>query len=307
MQQNCGTCQGNGSAMRQHLQLHIAKYRRGGTIAPHSTPARRSNQRETSLRNIILHYHFYKNAGTSVDEVLKHNFKQASVSREFEPGKRQGKHALVAEWIAQTPEAIAFSSHTAELPPPVVRKLKVYPIVFVRHPIDRVASVYAFEKQQAVDNLGTQLARNLDLAGYVKARLAMTRDAQCRNFHVRRLSSMFGPEFGNEFERARNAIARLPFVGVVDQFDESMQLLKQYLAGPFPQFEPLSVRKNSHRDGDLSLKDRLRDIRKQLGKELYQELLDANAHDMELYKLAQVKQRRAQRRAQLKQPTPVEA
>ena len=69
------------------------------------------------MRPVILHYHYFKNAGTSVDAVLSQNFGDDWVTAEFEG---MNNHEAVANWIRSHPGAQAFSSHTAQFPLPVV-------------------------------------------------------------------------------------------------------------------------------------------------------------------------------------------
>ena len=57
-------------------------------------------------RTIILHYHLFKNAGTSVDAILKRIFGDRWVTREF-PAMRGNNTAMVEQWIRNTPEAVA--------------------------------------------------------------------------------------------------------------------------------------------------------------------------------------------------------
>ncbi len=59
-------------------------------------------------RTIILHYHLFKNAGTSVDAILQRNFPGRWVTREF-PIAGENNTALVEDWIRETPDAIAYS------------------------------------------------------------------------------------------------------------------------------------------------------------------------------------------------------
>jgi hypothetical protein len=54
-------------------------------------------------RTIILHYHLLKNAGTSVDPILKRNFGDKWATREFLP-MGDNNTGLVEEWIRETPD-----------------------------------------------------------------------------------------------------------------------------------------------------------------------------------------------------------
>ncbi len=141
---------------------------------------------------------------------------------------------LVARWIEREAAAVAFSSHTAELPLPRLAEVKIIPIVMLRHPLDRIRSAYQFERKQKSESLGAKLAKTTDLAGYIRARLDMTSDRQCRNFHASRLVRMTASQQGGEFEAAAGAVRELPFVGVVEAFDRSMDSLRELLTPDFP-------------------------------------------------------------------------
>ena len=191
-------------------------------------------------RTIILHYHLFKNAGTSVDRVLQDSFPDRWVTREF---SGQSNTSQVEEWIAQSPGAVAFSSHTMMGPLPRVAGVDIVSLIMLRDPIARIRSAYRFEHRQASDNFGAVLARHTDFEGYVRVRLAMPADRQCRNFQTWRLASLVpGPE--TELERATKALEGLSIVGRVDAFGDALGLLKVRLGGVFPEFHYDDVRMN---------------------------------------------------------------
>jgi hypothetical protein len=140
-------------------------------------------------RTIILHYHLFKNAGTSLDRILKQNFGDKWVTREF-PQNGGNNTEMVADWIRDTPEAIAYSSHTMIGPIPEVAGVRVVSVMLLRDPIERIKSAYRFERKQQADTWGAQLAKEHDFEGYVRARLARPGDRQCRNFQTARLASL---------------------------------------------------------------------------------------------------------------------
>ncbi|MDO3381866.1 sulfotransferase family 2 domain-containing protein [Gilvimarinus algae] len=239
------------------------------------------------MRKIIFHYHLFKNAGTSLDSQLKKNVSENQwVTREF-PGPPEANRKKVSEWLKEEPSAQVFSSHTACFPPPKMSGVRVLPIIFIRHPIDRLASIYAFERKQGTDNFGAVLARNTNFSGYIESRLAIPRDRLCRNFHTERLAMMYAPKVGSEMVRAEKALAELPFVGVVDRFDASLVRLERWLhAEGFADFQLEAVKENVSRDGEKTLAERLEDIRQEVGDTVYQKLLDANEDDLILYRQA---------------------
>lgn len=237
-------------------------------------------------RAIILHYHLFKNAGTSLDALFQEQFAERWVTREFPAQPRENRRAVQA-WITGTPEAVCFSSHTALLPPPVVPHTRVIPVIFVRHPLDRIASAYSFERKQADPGFGSTLARNTTLSGYVETRLSLPRDRQCRNFHTARFADMVPGEADDELRRALRALKELPFVGVVESFEASLQRLQSLLeSAGFQGLNLRPVQRNVSRDRALSLEERLERLADEIGPELYGELERVNAADLRLYAAA---------------------
>jgi len=241
-------------------------------------------------RTVLLHYHLFKNAGTSLDVVLKRNFGDAWITREFERRPRPEHRQELTQWILDNPQATAFSSHTMEALPPNTPSLRIIPLVFVRQPLDRIASAYNFERKQNIERLGPVIASNTSLAGYVRIRMALPNDKACRNFQTHRLAILAkGP--GKDLsvlERASSAVQSLPFIGIVESFDESMERLTKLLRPTFPQFKPHSVQANvsARPEPGLGLAQKLAKLQQELGPQVYAQLEAANAQDLALYQLA---------------------
>ena len=179
---------------------------------------------------MILHYHLFKNAGTSLDQIFQRNFPDQWVTREFSQEGRNNTEQ-VEEWIASEPDAVVFSSHTAIGPLPQVPGVEVFPVLFLRDPIDRIRSAYRFERAQDADTEGARLAKAHNFEGYVRAQLSNPHDRQCKNFQTGRLAAFVSSGMP-EFERAVAASQRLPFIGLVEHFDESLRLLNESLQEP---------------------------------------------------------------------------
>lgn len=208
-------------------------------------------------RTILLHYHLFKNAGTSVDQILKRNFAERWVTAEFPPAGGDNSDQ-VTEWIKDTPDAMVYSTHTALGPIPQIKGVKIITIMMLRDPIARIRSAYRFERKQDAETWGTELARQYDLEGYVRARLARKGDRQCRNFQAHRLASMV-PGEGSELERALIGLDQLSVIGLVENFDLGMTRLADLLQDPFPDFTWEAVQANrttaspeTPRDQDLN-------------------------------------------------------
>jgi hypothetical protein len=244
-------------------------------------PAPRVRSPGAQVRPLVLHYHLFKNAGTSVDEVLKGNFGDRWANAEFPTRRRQPNVHLIEEWLVEHPQVQALSSHTALFPLPRLEALRIAPVIFVRHPLDRIHSAYEFERRQNADTPGARLAREADFAAYVRARLDK-RDAQVSEFQATRFSALPTGSGGTLGERALAAVDALPFVGLVEDFGQSMQRLEAVLRQTFPDFRAFGAQANVLRG--QTLEERLEAIRRDLGPELHAELLAANAADLALYR-----------------------
>lgn len=234
-------------------------------------------------RPIIFHYHLFKNAGSSVDAILAENFPGRWVTREFVGLGPKAMHAAVAAWIDEERDAVAFSSHTASLATASTPGVHLFPVVFLRNPIDRIASAYAFERDQPGDRFGAVLARHTSLAGYVEVRLSLVHDRQCRNYQAHRLAEYVPEQVHDEAEAAHRAIDRLPFIGVVEAFDQSLARLQALLGGTFPGFTARPVARNVTSDPSEALDSRLRRIQAQLGTDLFDRLAELNALDTAIH------------------------
>lgn len=220
-------------------------------------------------RTVILHYHLFKNAGTSLDRILQKNFPEAWETEEF-LGKGGNNSDLVTKWIAQNPDAVAFSSHTANGPVPKLPGVEVISILFLRDPIARIRSVYHFEKNQKAETWGANLAKSTDFAGYVRTRLSTPHDRQCRNFHVGRLATFVPGPRDQELERAIEALSKLSVVGFVEKFDQAAERLKAALHSSCPDFQWNPVHANASNTNS------------EVGADLRVELEEANSADYRL-------------------------
>lgn len=251
-------------------------------------------------RKVIVHYHLFKNAGSSIDHILRENFGDHRWRSEEFPLPTstaavlggESNAPLVQDWLARHPEVAVLSSHTAVMPLPQLPSTKVFPIVMVRNPMIRLQSSYLFQRQRfaaGFHNKTTCLAGENDLAGYLSGLLAMKLQPMARNFASVRLAAAVPGSPKQLRQRALGALELLPFVGVVELFDQSMQVLQRWLAPHFPEFRVLPAWRNTSDQANTSLRERLTRMRKAIGDDLYQELVTANQIDIDLHQAASVK------------------
>jgi hypothetical protein len=241
-----------------------------------------TNPEQRPARTIVFHYHLFKNAGTSVDELLRQNFGAAWATQEFH-GPRRNNAASVLEFLRANTHLNAASSHTAHLPVPRIDGIEIFPIIFIRHPLDRLRSAYEFERRQIANTPGARLAKAHDFAGYLRVLLKNKHHRQVRNFQTFRLAQNETPRAGSERERALHALSKLPFVGSVEHFHSSLHRLERLLRPIFPHFRAARPHRNISQRREMDLSQRLNSIETCLGAELYADLLSANEDDMAVY------------------------
>lgn len=235
-------------------------------------------------RFVVVHYHLFKNAGTSVDRALREAFGDGWLEVEGEGGGALKSEDL-AKWLIERPSARAVSSHTAHFPVPEIPETAIFPIIFVRHPIDRVRSVYAFERKQNAQTRGAQQAKALSLRDYVAWRIGPDGDWAISDFQSRRLARAV-PGTGSDSDRAIAALGALPFVGVVERFAESMARFEALISQANGRVSFNLHRANVTQDQDTSIEERCEALRAELGDALFQQLMDCNRGDMALHAAA---------------------
>lgn len=231
----------------------------------------------------ILHYHLFKNAGTSVDAILMANYPNAWRSREFHGVPTAEISSEVERWISAERDARAFSSHTAVGPLPLIEGVNVVSLLFLRHPIDRIRSAYFFEQKQNAQTLGSTVARQSSFPDYVSRLLDTPNERSLRNFQTQRLSQFSLDRTGSEYDRAVEGLGVVSFVGLVERFAQSMAMFQKAIRSYFPDFFILVAKENTGELFEQSLDERLELVRDMLGNSVHDRLVEANSDDIHLY------------------------
>jgi hypothetical protein len=237
----------------------------------------------TGRRGLLIHYHLFKNAGTSVDAILAKNFGDAWINTEFPPCGAADHHLAVRAFISDNAHLAAISSHSLLLPIPEIEGIDICPILFIRHPLDRMKSAYEFERRQDATAPGARYAKNLSFAEYIRLRLATAGDRSCRDFQASRLAMALPAGAGSEWDRALAALDRLPFVGLVEAFRASAERLQRLVQAMVPGFRSFEVKANATQTRRGSLEERLAQIQIELGEEGFALAMEANRADLALH------------------------
>ncbi len=239
-------------------------------------------------RPVLVHYHIFKNAGTSVDWMLQQSFGAAWAAFEGQHASDVQPVERVRAFLDAHPHVVALSSHLARPPLPWS---EAKAIVYVRHPVERARSVYAFVAKDPTQP-NHSVARDRGFAGYVRWALGGgDGGVVIRNYQVVHLSAAslrpahvyHAEATPNDLREATNYLDAWDGVGVVSRFAESCRAIQQALLPTFPGLRLDPVRLNTTAGTYESDEQRLQKIEDALGRETYERLLAANELDLALH------------------------
>jgi len=240
-------------------------------------------------RTILLHFHIFKNAGTSLDAALKKSLGPAWMQVEgADPNDKMDWDDALSV-IAAHPDARAISSHTLRYPPPSSSsEVKFFPLLLLRHPIDRLASIFYFERANV--NPGhpetTRIARTGSLADFVQFTLTKRPELGCdaQTSLIARSGTYHSAPSGRNLAAAKSAIRKLPIPGIVENLDQYLVLLELEGSRLLPDTDLTQPDQNRNPKRATTLLARLRQIRAQLPPRLWRKLNERNRLDLELWR-----------------------
>lgn len=251
------------------------------------------------MRNVICHYHIYKNSGTTFDGILTANYGDRHICFDgpfpyFSINQRE-----LLKIIGRNRAMVAFSSHQINLPVPASLDVNILPVVFVRHPLLRVYSIYKF-KRATFD--GTETSGNagkMEFDEWCRHSLGHAQEAvHVSNAQVRLLGGSgsepalqrrrnWGME--NDLVQAMRNLRSVELLARTENFDADVGRFPAILARYGIEFEvgdtsPLNVEGS---DFAQSIEERIEGVSAQLQEETLAALDAANRQDMALYELAE--------------------
>jgi len=267
-----------------------------GLLPRRSLPAdmplpRKSKSRLRNRRPpLLIHYHVFKNAGTSFKKSLIDALGEtalASYDSPF-PGGFISRRNL-ARFAARHPDVKVIATHQAAPPPPRIHGREVLSSILIRDPIARIRSMYAFERRQEATSKGAQKAKQLSFKEYVMWRLEDSPAVLC-NYQVffcsrnpRKEVLIAGPE---QLDQAIANLDTITIVGTVARFNEWLGLGQEVLSKGFPSISLKVLRRNATEPADASQGAIFEHLVADLGEALAGFLLEHNQLDMRLHQIA---------------------
>ena len=249
------------------------------------------------MRNVIIHYHIFKNAGSSIDRILADNFGAQWSTFEGNTATSLLSVRDVEQFLAIHPELRAISSHLAR--PPLPTTVTAFPIIFVRNPLDRAASVYSHERRAPSNVKSSEIAKLCGFPGYVNWCLDPREGRNqggivIRNYQVVHLSAASfraghiyqADAQDSDLADVLHFLDELPFIGIVEEFELSLRLLQKTVANLWPDFQVANIRENVSPGRPHTLESRLQVVREELGPDVLDALTRENRLDFALHRAA---------------------
>jgi hypothetical protein len=240
-------------------------------------------------RFVILHYHIFKNAGSTIDYALARNFGEGFVEFHGVHDDAQLLAEDVLPLVACDLSVQAVTSHHIRYPKPAMRGVHFIDVCFIRHPLDRIRSLYHYGRKQDPRTWLGGLAQEYDEAAFIAYLVDhaphAVNDVQINflvngGFYAR-------PPGAADRDEACAIIDRVCALGVVDLFDVSMVAMERYLRPMFPSLSMAYVRQNvstprSHAE-EPGTEAITTACRQAWGDALYAKVFALNEQDLRLY------------------------
>jgi hypothetical protein len=233
-------------------------------------------------RHLLLHAHMFKNAGSTFDHSLRRSFGDAFTDHRDDDAMRRGA-AYLGPYIEEHPGLRALSSHWVTFPLPALPDVVIHPVMLFRDPLERIMSVYRFERRQEGDAPGIRHARQRDFPGYVRWRLQPEVGPVIRNFHTRYCSGNYrGEDLDAMYAKAIETLGDATLLGLVHRYDESMAMFEYHLGHFFPGLDlsgkALNVSDHTPMDHREKRERALAEL-----EPVMNEVVEANRYDLRLY------------------------
>jgi len=241
-------------------------------------------------RLVVVHFHLFKNAGTSVEASLQTAFGDGWVSYDGPTAAQRLSQSDIESHLHEHPEVSCISSHQVRPPLESTDEFRFLPVVFLRDPIDRLRSAYEFERNQGPVSPSARAAAEGSLAEWIDFHNGRG-SSQCANFQTMALTALRNDENGAPLARlpladhvtsAKAFLGPLGAIGVVEEFDQSMDALQRWLQTEIPDFSWTSEFLNKGASSTTNLEARLDAVAAELGDERYQALVEANQADRDI-------------------------
>lgn len=187
------------------------------------------------MRCVLLHYHFFKNAGTTIEEILAHSFGHFARLDNADPNQTISNAELL-DFLDRNPLIQAVSSHHINYPVPQAPGYLFFDICILRDPIDRIRSIYDYFREKAFDGYPLSDLANRSTPPEFVERLVTDAPFLVNDVQVNLVANGEWDHSpgADDLDRATARVLTASFLGVVDIFNESLVAAEYALKTIFP-------------------------------------------------------------------------
>lgn len=236
-------------------------------------------------RTLLVHAHIFKNAGRTLDKSLKDQLGGGFSVIRNNQSLRKNPNTL-NKIVSENEELTAVSSHKINLQHMHDWEFDCIPFIMIRHPLERVKSVYNYNRLKPARKTKSAIAaKNLSFPEFVQWILKAP-NFVVRNHQIRFCTGNINEELTEEsIQSAMDLIDKIPVTGCVDQYDESVVLLEDSAMNQGINLDLSYLRRNQTQNPELSVHEKLESIREELGS-VYAQIEEENRLDLQLYENA---------------------
>jgi hypothetical protein len=238
----------------------------------------------SQTRFLLLHYHIFKNGGSTIASILEREFPNGFATVHGPDDVSVLDQASLEGFIADHTGIQAISSHHLRYPKPVVPNVIIFDCCFLRHPLDRLQSLYSYFQRIDSGEQLCRLARRDHPRSFFK-NLVDTAPHLVSNVQVTMLAlggAFTRPVDTADVDAASDIVGKMAIPGLVYMFDESLVAAEYFLHPAFPRLRLDYLPKNVSRPLGASLAERQEWLKHAWGADLYATLARLNQCDLEL-------------------------
>ena len=235
-------------------------------------------------RYVIVHYHVFKNGGSTIEYILEREFPGRFASVHGRDPDATLDAADLTEFLQQHPGIAAVSSHHLRYPKPLSRQTVFFDWCFLRDPLARLYSSYNHFRRCDADSLCARWAQSYS-PGEFAMRLIDEAPHQVSEVQVTQLANAGAftrPANERDLEQASAVLREMAVPGVVEMFNESLVVAEYFLRPAFPKLRLEYAAQNVSQSIRRAPGESRAYWEGVWGKELYDRLLRMNEMDMEL-------------------------
>ncbi|MCU1334806.1 MAG: hypothetical protein JWO19_387 [Bryobacterales bacterium] len=241
-----------------------------------------------AVRFVLLHYHFFKNAGTTIEDILAHSFFENYARFDTEDFDGAVSQEELLSYLRRHPRMKAVSSHQFRYPVPQAPGFIFFDLCFLRDPVDRIRSMYDYFREKPIPGEpASDLAQEKSIGGFI-AGLVEQHAYRVSNVQTNMLANgiVNDPPVETDLIRATEIMLKTSFLGVVDCFNEGLIAGQHFIRPVFPN---LAL---AQQPANVSGGSRMETFRKACDADVFAELVRLNSLDSELVNRARAEVRR---------------